>query len=255
MNRLLLIEDDESVREGLCELLEANGYNVFCGSNGYEGIKLASEIKPDLIICDIMMPRMNGYSVKEELDKENNTTGIPFIFLTAKADMKDFRTGMLLGADDYIIKPFDSEDLLKAIKIRIDKNKKIENYISQLKDKNPGEKENKLTVDDHIFINSGGTPHFIKVGEIVCITAEGNDSLVHLSDSVHFSLRRSLSAWEKLLPSNTFKRTHRSNIINLNYIENISNWSSGTYLIHLKGMSGSFNISQRQAKELRSTLK
>lgn len=255
MKKILLIEDDESVREGLVELLEAKGYKVFSCVNGREGVSLAGEINPDLIICDIMMPKLNGYEVKEELDKEANTSNIPFIFLTAKADMSDFRAGMLLGADDYIIKPFDTSDLLEAINIRMDKNKKIENFLKTIK-KEGGEREKKeLKETDHIFINRGDSPHFIKVSKIICITAQGNDSIIHLTDKIKFEIRRALAAWDELLPSDIFRRTHRSNIINLNYVEKISNWSSGTYLIHLRGIEETFKVSQRYAKELRTSIR
>ena len=126
MKKILLIEDDDIVRGGIKELLSSVGYNVFSAENGTDGVKLAKELIPDLIICDVMMPGISGYKVLEYLNVDEKTTVIPFIFLTAKAEMSDLRKGMELGADDYIIKPFDSKTLINAIDIRLNKNTSIE---------------------------------------------------------------------------------------------------------------------------------
>jgi CRP-like cAMP-binding protein len=123
MKRILLIEDNHEIRENTAEILELDGYQVITAENGKIGVEIASSSKPDLIICDIMMPVLDGYSVLHLLSKNPDTENIPFIFLTAKADRQDFRKGMEMGADDYITKPFDDVDLLNAIESRF---KKIE---------------------------------------------------------------------------------------------------------------------------------
>lgn len=119
--RILLIEDNPDVRENTQELLELSDYDVKVAENGKIGVRLAKELLPDLIICDIMMPELDGYGVLQILSKQPQTASIPFIFLTAKAEQDDFRKGMSLGADDYLTKPFDETDLLSAIENRLNK--------------------------------------------------------------------------------------------------------------------------------------
>lgn len=119
---ILLIEDNAEVRENTAEILELSNYKVLTAENGKIGVDVAKKSKPDLIICDIMMPEMDGYGVLFMLGKDPETSGIPFIFLTAKAEKSDIRKGMELGADDYLTKPFDEMTLLSAIEIRLKKN-------------------------------------------------------------------------------------------------------------------------------------
>jgi DNA-binding response OmpR family regulator len=122
MKKILLIEDNPEVRENTSEILSLANYNVVSAENGKRGVDLAQKEKPDLIICDIMMPELDGYGVLHILSKNEQTASIPFIFLTAKTEKTDIRKGMNLGADDYLTKPFDDTDLLNAIEARLRKN-------------------------------------------------------------------------------------------------------------------------------------
>jgi CRP-like cAMP-binding protein/ActR/RegA family two-component response regulator len=122
MKKILLIEDNMEVRENTAEILELAQYIVSTASNGKTGVELAQKEKPDLIICDVMMPILDGYGVLHMLSKNSDTAGIPFIFLTAKAERSDFRKGMEMGADDYVTKPFDDIELLNAVESRLKKS-------------------------------------------------------------------------------------------------------------------------------------
>lgn len=122
MKKILLIEDNADVRENTAEILGLAQYHVITAENGKEGVELAQKEKPDLIICDIMMPVLDGHGVLHLLSKNEETASIPFIFLTAKAERSDFRKGMEMGADDYLTKPFDDVELLTAIEMRLKKN-------------------------------------------------------------------------------------------------------------------------------------
>jgi DNA-binding response OmpR family regulator len=119
--KILLIEDDAALRENTAELLELSSYDVITASNGKIGVEKARQLQPDIIICDIMMPELDGYGVLESLSKEEKTKFIPFIFLSAKTERKDVRKGMDLGADDYITKPFGEDELISAIESRLAK--------------------------------------------------------------------------------------------------------------------------------------
>ena len=134
MKKILVVEDNEEVRDNILEILELSNYKVFTAENGKAGIELALKEIPDLIVCDIMMPVLDGYGVLHLLGKNETTSGIPFIFLTAKSEKNDFRKAMELGADDYLTKPFDGTELLKAVKVRLEKTvllKKIYNNTSE----------------------------------------------------------------------------------------------------------------------------
>ena len=122
MKKILLIEDNPDIRENTGEILALAGYEVSTAENGKIGVDIAQRVKPDLIICDIMMPELDGYGVLHILNKNPDTSAIPFIFLTAKTEKTDIRKGMTLGADDYLTKPFDDTDLLNAIETRLRKH-------------------------------------------------------------------------------------------------------------------------------------
>jgi two-component system, sensor histidine kinase and response regulator len=131
MKQILIIDDDPAIRKILTIILTTEGFNVLEASDGEEGIDLAFSYLPDLIICDILMPKVDGYTVIEKLRNNPNTVIIPFIFLTAKTTDFNIRMGMNLGADDYLTKPFIRQDLLTVIKTRLDKHYKIKQYYQQ----------------------------------------------------------------------------------------------------------------------------
>tara|TARA_R110002050_G_scaffold300276_1_gene468440 strand:- start:8211 stop:9260 length:1050 start_codon:yes stop_codon:yes gene_type:complete len=121
MKKILLIEDDVVLRENTAELLELSNYEVITAPNGKIGSETAIKYLPNIVICDIMMPELDGYGVLEALANNESTKHIPFIFLSAKTERRDVRKGMDLGADDYITKPFEEEELISAIESRLAK--------------------------------------------------------------------------------------------------------------------------------------
>lgn len=131
MKKILVIEDNKHVRENTEELLALAGYAVSTAENGKLGVEKAKEFRPDLVICDIMMPQMNGYDVLRTLAQDSTTSSTPFIFLTAKTDRADMRMGMNLGADDYLTKPFEEKELLDAIFCRLNKTDFLKKEIAK----------------------------------------------------------------------------------------------------------------------------
>jgi PAS domain S-box-containing protein len=119
---ILVIEDDQNIRESIIDLLETSNFNVISAPNGKEGLALAIEKVPDLILCDVMMPLMDGYEVIQAVRNEKTLKDVPFIFLSAKSQKTDMRKGMDLGADDYLTKPFRAQELFDAVETRIWKN-------------------------------------------------------------------------------------------------------------------------------------
>jgi CheY-like chemotaxis protein len=122
MNKILVIEDEDTVRENILELLEAEDFIGYGAANGRIGLELARSHLPDLIICDVLMPEVNGYGVLQTLRHDPLTSKIPFIFLTAKAAKADFRLGIEMGADEYITKPFTRAELLDALEKLLQKS-------------------------------------------------------------------------------------------------------------------------------------
>ncbi len=167
MHKVLLIEDDTVVRENTAEILELSGYEVLTAPNGKEGVTTAKSTLPDIIVCDIMMPELDGYGVLHQLSSEEKTQHIPFIFLSAKTEHKDIRKGMDMGADDYLTKPFEENDLISAIESRVakaailrdERNKQDtgEEYFSTLRTLN----------DLKNYVDDNGTTLKFKKGETV----------------------------------------------------------------------------------------
>ncbi len=131
MKKILLIEDNDDIRENTAEILELANYKVFTAENGKVGVEVALKEKPDLVICDIMMPVLDGYGVLHLIHQNPEIKNVPFIFLTAKTERSDIRKGMAMGADDYITKPFEGTELLDAVESRFKKADLIKQEISQ----------------------------------------------------------------------------------------------------------------------------
>jgi CRP-like cAMP-binding protein/CheY-like chemotaxis protein len=127
MKSILVIDDNKGIRENTAEILDLAGFKTFTAENGKVGVDIALREKPSIIVCDIMMPDLDGYGVLHLLRKNADTQNIPFIFLTAKTERSDFRKGMEMGADDYITKPFEDIELLNAIEVRLKKSEILEN--------------------------------------------------------------------------------------------------------------------------------
>lgn len=125
MAKILVIEDEKSVRNNIADLLKAEGYEVFDAENGQTGLQLANEHPLDLIICDVIMPQMDGFEVLRMLNQNPAKQTVPFIFLTAKTERSDFRQGMELGAYDYLTKPFTRTELLGAVTVQLKKREHV----------------------------------------------------------------------------------------------------------------------------------
>jgi two-component system LytT family response regulator len=243
MSKILILEDDETVRLPLIDLLEAENYTVIAAPDGKQGVELARREKPDLIVSDIMMPEMDGYAVFEALQKDPITAVIPFIFLSAKTDPSDIRVGLGLGADDYLTKPFEQEDLLDSIQTRLNKYQRIS--------------EAALKADDHpeydqIFIKDGESCWFVEYDKIRLLESEDNYVRVFF-DKEKPLISRTLNYLEERLPAKTFFRANRKQIINLKWIRNIQPWFNGGLLVTMKDES-KVQMSRRAAQSFKAVM-
>lgn len=266
MKKILLIEDNIDLAENIVLLLREHGYNAFSTYNGMDGLKQMVEFKPDLILCDIMLPDYSGYKLLAELKKLDNFTIPVFIFLTAKTQREDLRKGMILGADDYITKPFTSEELIGAISSQF---RKRQRFLDQVK---TDSKESGTVVDyrllsgkakgskkhfsyaDHIFINDKKNPGFYPVKNIVLIRTLRDYTQLYLFDEKKFFLRKSMLFWEEKLPKNKFVRIHKQTMINVDYVGKFEPTSSRRLHVIMKGYHEKFVVSQRCSHRLRKLL-
>lgn len=245
--KLLLIEDELDLADNIKSILELNEFDVTTARDGVEGIRLAKQIVPDIIISDIQMPNKTGYEVFEDLSGDEKTASIPFIFLTAKVEHKDLRKGMELGADDYIFKPFHSKELISAIHSRLRRANSIKSKNLDRAEEN----NNRYSQDDNIILSINKHTHIFKVNKIIYIIAERQYSKVVVKDGKSVVLRKSLLYWESILPSSLFIRVHRNTILNIQEVDSISKKTYGKYSAIMKTSRMEFEISRRYMKKIK----
>jgi DNA-binding response OmpR family regulator len=128
---ILVVEDSGNIREEICEILQFEGFDVIWAENGLQGLEQAKKELPDLIISDVSVPKLNGYEFLAELQKSPITKSIPFIFLSGKTELIDLRKGMNMGADDYLIKPFKTDELVTVVKNKLKNQQLINDNIEE----------------------------------------------------------------------------------------------------------------------------
>lgn len=250
--KILIIEDDKELRENIFTLLSEEGYNVITAKSGEDGVNKVVQETVDLIICDIMMPGMNGYNVLAKLNELKITNDVPFIFLSAKIEKSDLRLGMELGADDYIFKPFKADNLLSSIQTRL---KRFEAIKRSKEDETIEEVSKIYSIDDRIYVDEKNKATFIKVNEIRYISAANQYSVLHTTNTTEFLFRRSLNNWEIVLPEKNFLRIHRSTIINLDHVTNIEKTVYGKMRFRLHDILTPLDVSKRYISKIKSKSK
>lgn len=234
--KILFIEDDLVLQNNVKEILEEEGFEVRIESDGLSGIAAVYSYKPDLILCDIAIPNKDGYQVLKEVSEEIKKRAIPFLFLTAKVEKEDIRKGMLLGADDYIFKPFTIDDLLSSIRLRLEK------VVVATEKK---EEKKKHEPDDKLMFKIGIKAELIPIREIKFIRSESPYVFIKFANGKNVLQRETLEDWEYKLPEKLFIRIHRSVIINTDYINKIEKLGASSYLVKLKDENEPFIISKR----------
>lgn len=267
LKKILVIEDNKDLAENITLLLKEQNFNVNWAYTGAKSLQLISEIKFDLILCDIMLPDISGFKLLAELKKITNHNFPIFIFMTAKTLREDMRKGMVLGADDYLTKPFTYEELLDSINTQLQKNvrrnvladnKKINKKVSadsKIKRKLISDEKQYLNYDDHIFLDDKKNPGLYPIKNIIVIRSMKDYTIVNLDVEKKFIVRRSMTDWEKKLPPEKFVRIHRQTIINLDFIQNISLASSNRYLFTIKNHSEKLEVSQRYVRKIKDLAK
>lgn len=246
-NKILFIEDDPVLLGNVREILEEEGFEVKTEIDGARGIKTVFDWLPDLIICDISIPLKNGYEVLQEILKSDITKNIPFIFLTAKVERDDIRKGMQLGADDYIFKPFEIEDLLNSVKLRLKKSSRNVEVKTEIVEAANKEYE----MDDKILVKTGNKMQLCPIRELKFLRAENPYVHMKFINGKSSLQRQTLDDWEVRLPNKYFIRIHRATIINTEYITKIERLSKTSYIIRIKDEEEPFVISKRYSSKIK----
>jgi two-component system LytT family response regulator len=247
MEKILIVEDETSIRETLEEIFDLAGYDVASAKDGKEGYQNIIDYTPDVVVCDVSMPEMNGFELLGAINERMRDEIIPpFLFLTAKVEPGDIRKGMGLGADDYILKPFDHNELLNAVRIRLEKRKKILENTSN-------DEPMKTSVHlEKLAIPSESGLQMIPFSELIYCEAERAYCRFHLASKKNILVSKSMKEFEEILIRNNFLKVHKSNIINIQHIEKYLRGTGGQLLM----TDGSIvPVSIRKKEELMKILK
>ncbi len=243
MEKLLIVEDEQDLREALQSILELAGYEVLTAKNGKDGYDAIMTHLPDLVLCDVNMPELDGFELLSAINQRLSEEIVPpFIFLTAKVTKNDVRRGMNLGADDYIVKPFEYTEVLTAIRLRLDKRKKL------LKN---GKNNRILSTPDKTFdklaIPCGDGIELIAFDKIIRCEADRAYCTFHLIDKRKILVSKSMKEFEETLIHKDFMKVHKSTIVNINFVNKFVRGKSG----HLVMSDGSVvAVSIRKKAEL-----
>jgi len=247
MRQVLIVEDDQSIRETLQDILELAGYNVLTACNGKIGFDILVKNKPDLVLCDVNMPELGGFELLEAVNQRFKGDIIPlFLFLTAKVEPESLRYGMSLGADDYIFKPFSSSEILKTVRLRLDRRNILLDQISSNKIETVITDVNKLALP----CNDG--LELISFDEIIKCQADRAYCNFHLINSRKILVSKPMKDFEERLNSKNFLKVHKSTIVNINHIKKFVRGKAG-YLLMLDGSI--VNVSAREKEDLLHLLK
>jgi two-component system LytT family response regulator len=246
MTKIVIVEDEINIRETLQEILEFSGYDVFTASNGKLGYAVILEKEPDLVLCDVNMPELDGFALLELITQKYASKIMPsFLFLTAKVEKEQIRYGMNLGADDYILKPFDPVEILKIIQLRINKREKM-----------LGPQSARPSAYKELFkklpIPTEEGLELVPFEQIIQCKAERAYCFFHLINNKKILVSKPMKEFEVALINNGFFKVHKSGIVNLQFAEKYVRGKGG----HLVLSDGStVSVATRKRDELLKLLK
>lgn len=217
MEKLLIVEDEQAIRETLKDILELSGYEVITAKNGKEGYDSILENRPDLVLCDVNMPELDGFELLGSINQRLRDDVVPpFIFLTARVETQSMRQGMGLGADDYILKPFDHIHVLEIVRMRLDKRKNLM--------KNNGDVSIATPNPDVGLFNKLALPceeglMLVPFEDIIKCQADRAYCTFHLANGKTILVSSAMKEFEQILIANHFLKVHKSTIVNIKYAQ------------------------------------
>jgi len=250
LKKILLIHSNHNNDSEFQELLETSGYGIYVAEGEADGIKIAERYSPDLILCELddyekelrFIKLLNQFPIIEY---------IPLLIITTTGQLAHVRAAMDLGADDVLVKPFNTESLIRSIKTRL---RKIDTLKEKLTEKiisaeNVFSEQQKKP--DHVLIKIGKKLKIIEYSRIVCITTLKEYSKIITEDGSKIVVRKSIRNWVETLPAKDFLRIHRATIINITFLDKIEKSGNRGYYVHLKNIPDAFPMSQRYGNLMR----
>ena len=250
LNKILLIQNNHDDDSEIQEALENEGYSTYITAGEFDGLKIAERYPADAIVCELDEFEKELNIVKR-LNHNSVTEYIPLFLITSTGQLAHIRAAMDLGADDVLVKPINTESLLRSLNTRL---RKIEILKEKLTDKIISTESvfsEKPKKTDHILVKIGKKLKIVEYSSIVCITALKEYSKFITEDGSKIVVRKSLKNWMSLLPAKCFLQIHRATIINIDYIEKIVKTNERTYTVNLINVQESFDISHRYANIIR----
>jgi DNA-binding LytR/AlgR family response regulator len=246
--KVLIIEDKQDNLNIIEDVLDSNVYATHYSHDKNDGVEIAIRYEPDLVLFHYNGSNDLGY-LQQILNNEA-TALIPIIVIPITPSFEEQRIVMELGVEDYLPELFIRSSLNKTITKRFEKRRNLKSYINeQMETFEEIEKPDKQT--DHLLVKLGTKLKLVKFSDIICITALKEYSKIKTSENFEILVRKSMRNWVKLLPSNSFLRIHRATIININFIDKISQSNSRIYTVSLKGIKDTFDFSYRYANIMR----
>lgn len=246
MEHILVVEDEQNIRETLVDILELAGYAVSTATNGREGYDAIIAEEPALVLCDVSMPQMTGFELLKAINEKMRGEITPaFLFLTAKVEKQDIRQGMNLGADDYILKPFDHNEMLDVIRMRLDKRAKnlrlTEGGLSQ-----------SVGGIEKLALPSEDGLELVSFDQIIKCQAERAYCTFYLSNGQTSMVSKPMKEFESTLLQKGFFKIHKSTIVNLAHVQKYVRGKGG-YLVMTDGTTA--DVSTRRKEALMQVLK
>ncbi|PHR21369.1 MAG: hypothetical protein COA38_18875 [Fluviicola sp.] len=247
MEQILIVEDDKNIRETLQEIFELSGYRVSTAINGKVGYDAIIEDCPDIVVCDVDMPVLDGFELLLALNQRLKDTAVPpFLFLTAKVEPQFLRQGMNLGADDYILKPFGHTDVLNSVRLRLDKRSKL------LKNGNLDALNVSTSVFEKLALPCDEGLILISFDEIIKCQADRAYCTFHLANGKSILVSKSMKEFEQLLIAHKFVKVHKSTIVNINYAKRYLRGKGGQLIMSDASI---VYVSVRRKEELMQVLR
>jgi len=293
--KILIVDDDPQVGRAVGDYLQRHGFSIELANGGQQGVLKAMRQRPDLIICDINMPDLDGRSVVKMLRQHFEMAQIPVVFLSAYGDHSIIRQSMNLGGDDYLVKPTDPLEILETIQARLARgeqmqkraNKQMEEtvrmFLGIINDLDPSgahaqwcntpdgvghfnlehfqadlaaaPRGKTPQRDDKLLVKKNNKQEFIQLSQVKVILAASEYSKVCWGDNCSAMFRKAIRTWAKELPPVRFIRIHRSTIINLDFFDRVETLPDGSRMVYVRGIQNSFRVSLRARPALNKALK
>ena len=290
--KILIIDDDLQINHLVGEFLRRHGYTVVCATTGEQGLASALVERPDLIVCDLAMPGMNGLEVITKIRQDKTISGIPVIFLSAYHDREHVRQTMNLGADDFIAKPVELQEVLDAVSARLQREqmrqqREIQHtgqVLAQLLDHGLGQpahkaspagsaKETEFQLLNDLFAHKDGTTppaempgayflakvgnhkQYVKISEVKVFLACAEYSEAFWGKDQKMMFHKPMKKWQQELPEKQFLRVHRKAIINLDFLDFVERTATGKFYVHLRDYKDVIAVSERCVPKLNRHLK